>query len=129
MSNQVKGKVVHFLEAIEGNGKKGPWKKQEFIVETLAQYPRKVVISAFNKDLSDLSVGDFITADVDLESHEYNERWYSEIRLWKFVKTATAVEPTGKQANPRNAGDERDDNGNDYKAASGSGDDSGSLPF
>jgi len=44
MSNQVKGKVVQFLEAIEGNGKKGPWKKQEFIVETLAQYPRKVVL-------------------------------------------------------------------------------------
>ena len=38
MAMELKGKVIQILPAQTGMGKKGQWKKQEFIVETQAQY-------------------------------------------------------------------------------------------
>ncbi|HXR80855.1 MAG TPA: DUF3127 domain-containing protein, partial [Saprospiraceae bacterium] len=63
-------------------GKKGPWKKQEFIVETQSQYPKKVCLSVWGDkvDQFSLSVGQFVNVSVELESREYNGRWYTEAR-------------------------------------------------
>jgi len=43
MAMELKGKVIQILPTQTGMGKKGQWKKLEFIVETQAQYPRKCV--------------------------------------------------------------------------------------
>lgn len=86
----VKGKVVQLLPLQTGMGKKGQWKKQEFIVETEGQYPKKVCLSAWGDkvDQFKLTVGDKVSVTVDLESREYNGRWYTEARAWKLEKTA-----------------------------------------
>lgn len=70
-------------------GKKGPWKKQEFILETQSQYPKKVCISVWGDkvDQYNLAVGDEVSVALDLESREYNGRWYTEARAWKVDKT------------------------------------------
>lgn len=85
---ELKGKVVQMLQMQTGMGKKGQWKKQEFIVETISQYPKKVCLSAWGEkiDQYNLSVGDMVTVSVDLESREYNGRWYTEARAWKLEK-------------------------------------------
>jgi hypothetical protein len=84
----VKGKVVQLLQLQSGMGKKGPWKKQEFIVETEGQYPKKICLSAWGDKVDQyaLSVGDQVQVSVDLESREYNGRWYTEARAWKLEK-------------------------------------------
>jgi len=84
----VKGKVVQLLQLQTGMGKKGPWKKQEFVVETESQYPKKVCLSIWGDkiDQFNLSVGDKVSVSVDLESREYNGRWYTEARAWKLEK-------------------------------------------
>ena len=84
----VKGKVVQLLQLQTGMGKKGPWKKQEFIVETESQYPKKICLSIWGDkiDQFNLSVGDKVSVSVDLESREYNGRWYTEARAWKLEK-------------------------------------------
>jgi hypothetical protein len=84
----VKGKVVQLLQLQSGMGKKGPWKKQEFIVETEGQYPKKVCLSAWGDKVDQyaLSVGDQVNVSVDLESREFNGRWYTEARAWKLEK-------------------------------------------
>jgi hypothetical protein len=71
-------------------GKKGPWKKQEFIVETQSQYPKKVCLSVWGDKIDQfaISVGDQVNVAVDLESREYNGRWYTEARAWKVEKLA-----------------------------------------
>lgn len=73
-----------------GMGKKGAWKKQEFILETEAQFPKKVCLSIWGDkvDQYNVSVGDQLTVAVDLESREYNGRWYTEARAWKIDKTS-----------------------------------------
>lgn len=88
---EVKGKVIQLLQMQTGMGKKGPWKKQEFIIETLTQYPKKVCLSAWGDKVEqyNLTVGDVVNVSVDLESREYNGRWYTEARAWKLEKSGS----------------------------------------
>jgi len=92
MSMELKGKVIQLLPMQSGMGKKGPWKKQEFIVETQAQYPKKVCLSAWGDKVEQfgVTVGDLVNVSVDLESREYNGRWYTEARAWKLEKSGNA---------------------------------------
>lgn len=85
---EIKGKVVQLLPMQTGNGKKGTWKKQEFILEVPGQYPKKVCLSIWGDKIDQfrLGVGDAVTVGVDLESREYNGRWYTEARAWKVTK-------------------------------------------
>ncbi|MBL7856623.1 MAG: DUF3127 domain-containing protein [Cyclobacteriaceae bacterium] len=91
----IKGRVVQLLQQQTGMGKKGPWKKQEFIVETQSQYPKKVCLSAWGDkiDQFNLAVGDMVNVSVDLESREYNGRWYTEARAWKLEKDGSSGGP------------------------------------
>jgi hypothetical protein len=80
---EVKGKVIQVLVPMTGTGKKGEWKKQEFIVETQAQYPKKVCLALWG-DKECPTIGSLITAQVELESREHNGKWYTEARAWKM---------------------------------------------
>jgi hypothetical protein len=90
---ELKGRVVQLLPLQTGMGKKGPWKKQEFILETPGQYPKKVCLSIWGDkvDQFNIAIGDVLTVGVDLESREYNGRWYTEARAWKVEKAAAAA--------------------------------------
>ena len=89
---EIKGKVIQLLPLTTGMGKKGQWKKQEFVIETPGQYPKKVCLSAWGDkvDQFKLAVGDQVTIMVDLESREYNGRWYTEARAWKLEKSGVS---------------------------------------
>ena len=88
MSMDLKGKVIQLLPLQSGMGKKGPWKKQDFILETQAQYPKKVCFSMWGDkiDQFNVAIGDLLSVSVDLESREYNGKWYTEARAWKIEK-------------------------------------------
>jgi len=97
---EVKGKVLQLLPLQTGMGKKGPGKKQEFILETQSQYPKKVCLSIWGDKVDQFNVaeGDMVNVSVDLESREYNGRWYTEARAWKIDKeTAGDVAPPADQ--------------------------------
>jgi hypothetical protein len=81
----ISGKIVQFLPAQTGQGKNGPWKKQEFILETGDTYPKKICIAVWGDkiDLSSFKPGDTIDVSFDVESREYNGRWYTDVKAWK----------------------------------------------
>jgi len=89
MAMELKGRVVQLLPLQSGMGKKGQWRKQEFIVETQSQYPKKVCLSIWGDKIDQFGVteGDEVNVAVDLESREYNGRWYTEARAWKVEKS------------------------------------------
>lgn len=101
MAMDLKGKIIQILPPQTGMGKKGQWKKQEFIVETQSQYPKKVCLSAWGDkiDQFSLAVGDTVNVSVELESREYNSRWYTEARAWKVEKSASGsmAPPVGEE--------------------------------
>jgi hypothetical protein len=97
---EISGILIQKLPVFNGTGTRGNWVKQEFVLETReSQYPRKVCISVFGDDkvreLASLKTGDPVKVSVNLESREYNGRWYTEVRAWKLEKEAAsgAAEP------------------------------------
>lgn len=83
----IKGKIIQTLPLQTGMGKKGQWKKQEYILETEGQYPKKVCFSVWGDKIEEygLGEGDRVEVSLDLESREYNGRWYTEAKAFKVV--------------------------------------------
>lgn len=83
---EIKGKIVQILPEVTGMGKKGNWTKQEFILEIPGQYAKKICFTMWGKAILEagLSEGETVTAHIDIESREYNGRWYTEVKAWKI---------------------------------------------
>lgn len=89
----VVGKIIQVLPAQEGIGKNGnPWKVQPYVLETLDQYPRKVHFEVFGEDRikqNPCDVDQLVTVSFDIESREFNGRWYTSIRAWRIQQGDT----------------------------------------
>lgn len=81
----ISGKILQFLPVQTGQGRNGQWKKQEFILETGDTYPKKICIAVWGDkvDLSAYKPGDMVDVSFDVESREYNGRWYTDVKAWK----------------------------------------------
>ena len=100
---EVSGKIIFKLPLTEGVAKATgrPWKKQEYVLETHDTYPRKVKFDFFGEraDQYNLEIGDEVTVSFDIESREFNGRWYTDIHGWKAEKgAATAPQGPAPQA-------------------------------
>ena len=87
---EIAGTIIALLPLQTGQGKNGVWKKQEFILETPGQFPKKVCLSLWGEKVDEnrISVGEKITASINIESREYNGRWYTDVRAWKISKAS-----------------------------------------
>ncbi|MBO9638411.1 DUF3127 domain-containing protein [Siphonobacter aquaeclarae] len=87
MALEIEGVLHVVLPEVGGTSKTGnSWAKQDFVIETEDQYPKKVNFSLWGDKLADLkqfAPGDKIKVSFNLESREYNGRWYTEARAWK----------------------------------------------
>ncbi|MCU0416410.1 MAG: DUF3127 domain-containing protein [Cytophagaceae bacterium] len=93
---QLTATLIQLLPLQSGTGKNGTWKKQEIIVETEGQYPKKVCISLWgDKAEIPMQVGQKLKIDFDVESREYNGKWYTDVKAWK-VEVAVGASSTGK---------------------------------
>ncbi len=83
----ISGKIVQMLQLQTGQGKNGPWKKQEFILETADTYPKKVCIAVWGDkiNMASFTPGDVVDVSFDVESREFNGRWYTDVKAWKVV--------------------------------------------
>ena len=104
----ISGKVVQVLPIQTGTSKAGnPWQKQEFVLDQGGQYPRKVCISLFGDNVAKIpQVGQDVMISVDIESREFNGRWYTEIKAWNIVlagaqQAAPAPQPTYQPPQPQ----------------------------
>ncbi|MBN1187981.1 MAG: DUF3127 domain-containing protein [Bacteroidales bacterium] len=85
---EIKGKLFEILDAQKGSSAKGQWKKQDFIIETDEKFPKKICISNWNDkvDLNSLRKGDIVNVSINLESREFNGKWYTDVKVWKIEK-------------------------------------------
>jgi hypothetical protein len=91
---QLTAKLIQVLPLQTGTGKNGQWKKQDIIVETEGQFPKKVCISIWGDKIneSQLQVGSQLAISFDVESREYNGKWYTDVKAWK-IEAAGAGKP------------------------------------
>lgn len=104
----ISGKIVQKLPLQSGESKTSgkPWQLQAYVLETQEQYPRKVYFEVFGeqrvKDYN-CEIDDLVTVSFDIESREFNGRWYTSIRAWKIQQgivdaTAQAAAPAVQPA-------------------------------
>jgi len=95
----ISGKIIQLLPVQTGQGKNGTWKKQEFILETGDTYPKKVCIAVWGDkiDIASFKSGDMVDVSFDVESREFNGRWYTDVKAWKVVskKSGSTGNKTG----------------------------------
>ncbi|EAZ81581.1 DUF3127 domain-containing protein [Algoriphagus machipongonensis] len=87
---ELSGKIIQVLPEVGGNSRNGnAWRKQEYILETGGNYPKKVCLSLWGDKIDQfgMQVGEEVTLGVDVESREYNGRWYTDVRAYKVDRT------------------------------------------
>jgi hypothetical protein len=141
MAIEISGRVVNVLAPVTGQSKSGngEWKKQEFVIETQSQYPKKVLFSLWGdktEQINGLQAGDDVKVSFDPESREYNGRWYTDLRAWRVERGAAALGGNAG-AQDRTMNQDRDYNFNQERPAAqggstftqGSGSMNDDLPF
>jgi Domain of unknown function (DUF3127) len=83
---QLTAKLTQLLPIQTGTGKNGEWKRQDIIVQTDGLFPKKVCIAIWGDKINEdqLQIGNLLQIDFDIESREYNSKWYTDIKAWKI---------------------------------------------
>ena len=100
---EIRGRIIQVLPMASGVSKAGnSWRKQEYILETFDQYPRKVIFNFFNNTIDQypLQVGEDIILSFDLDSRSFVgrdgvERWSTDVRGWKAEKADAQMAAPG----------------------------------
>lgn len=95
---EVSGKIIQVLPEQGGISKTSgkEWKLQAYVLETQEQYPRKVHFEVFGEDrikANPCQLDDIVTVSFDIESREFNGRWYTSIRAWKIQQGVVESAP------------------------------------
>lgn len=88
---QLSAKLVNIIPAQTGTGKNGEWKKQDLVFETQDQFRKKICISFWGDKLQSVELRESETyvIDFDIESREYNGKWFTDLKAWKIVQNAS----------------------------------------
>ena len=83
---QITAKLIQILPLQSGVSRNGEWKKQDIVVETTERFPKKICISIWGDKInpSQLITGNILNIDFDVESREFNGRWYTDVKAWKI---------------------------------------------
>ncbi len=90
---ELSGKVFKVLPVESGEGKNGTWKKQMIVIETDGgKYPKKVAVTFWGDLVNSSSFvdGKDISVEFDVESREYNGKWYTDVKAWRINNSAPA---------------------------------------
>lgn len=103
LTMEINGVIIQVLPEAGGTSKAGnTWRKQDYILETKDQYPKKICFNVWGEKIDQfaIQVGDELTVSFDIESREYSGRWYTELKAWSVrkgqpapVSGATLAEP------------------------------------
>ena len=98
MALELTGKLLQKMAVQSGQSAKGAWSKQEFVLETQESYPRKVCMSVWGADkvseLAGFADGETVKASFNLESRQFNDRWYTDVRAWRIERVSAQESPT-----------------------------------
>jgi hypothetical protein len=90
------GRVIAVLPANSGVSARtgNPWMSQEYVIEVPGQYPRKCLFRIFGEDRIkqfNIQMGEDITVSFDIDAHEYQGRWFNEIRAYNVTRGVAPV--------------------------------------
>ena len=100
---EIIGKVVRLGALTEGTSARGPWRKQELIIETEEQFPKTVCLTCWTNQIDEIqkfAPGQTIKAQIEISSREFNGKWYTDVRVWRFDPVGATAAPAAAPAQP-----------------------------
>ena len=125
---EIQVKIVNVLPAQTFTSSKtgNSYSKYTFIGETAGQYPKKIAFTVMGEDKFNgmgIVVDGTYTVSFDVESREWNGKWFTEASAWKAVRIDGAqVQQRAPQANASQVQE-------NTSGAQGGGEQKDNLPF
>ena len=99
---EIEGKIIAVLPEQGGVSARtgNPWKSQDYVIETHDQFPKKCVFRVFGAERIaqfNIQAGEELRVSFDIDAHEYNGRWFNDIRAWQVVRVDPAAAQAGAQ--------------------------------
>ena len=91
------GKVLEILPPVSGQSARGTWERQTVVFEQPnKQYGKELAVTFMNKaqDVASLRVGESYMVSFDIESRNYQGRWYTDVRAWRVQPLQQNAAPT-----------------------------------
>ena len=91
---ELQGKVIAVMDPRSGESARGKWMSQDYVIETHDNFPRKMVFNIFGEDRIkqfNIQAGEEIAVSFDIDAHEYNGRWFNNIRAWNIQRVDAAA--------------------------------------
>ena len=104
----IDGRVVALLPEQTGQGKNGTWRKGGFVIETPGEYPKQVAVQVWGDRIEEFGVrpGEQVVCHINIQSREYNGKWYTDIEAWKLDREAGAPTHAASEADLGGAPDD-----------------------
>ena len=93
---EFEGKVLEILPPVSGQSARGTWERQMVVFEQAnKQYGKEIAVTFMNKaqDSASLRVGESYMVSFDVESRNYQGRWYTDVRAWRIQPLQPAAAP------------------------------------
>ncbi|MBP3850568.1 MAG: DUF3127 domain-containing protein [Prevotella sp.] len=97
---ELTGKIIAVMPANSGVSARtgNSWMSQEYVIEVPGQYPHKCLFRIFGEDRIkqfNIQMGEDLTVSFDIDAHEYNGRWFNEIRAYNVSRGTAPVAAPG----------------------------------
>lgn len=91
---EINGKIIEILPEKSGASANGTWRKQEYVLETDGQYPKKICFMAWGEKIDQFEIkqDESLIVSIDLESREYSGRWYTDVKAWKVSRSGVGLQ-------------------------------------
>jgi len=88
---ELTGRIIAVLPANSGVSQRtgNTWMSQEYVIEVPGTFPRKCVFRLFGEDRIkqfNIQNGEDLTVQFDIDAHEYNGRWFNEVRAYNVIR-------------------------------------------
>jgi hypothetical protein len=85
------GKIIAVLPASSGVSQRtgNSWMSQDYVIEVPGQYPKKCVFRVFGEDRIkqfNIQMGEDLTVSFDIDAHEFNGRWFNDVRAFNVTR-------------------------------------------
>ena len=82
------------------------WKAKSFVLEVPGEFPRKLVFDVFGAErlaTFNIQVGELLTVHFDIDAHEYNGRWFNDVRAFRIDRGQAVPAAPAAEAAPQPA--------------------------
>ena len=95
------GKIIAVMPASSGTSQRTgqTWMSQQYVLEVPGMYPKRMVFEVFGEDrIKNFAIqqGQEVKVSFEIDAHEYNGRWFNEVRAWDVRPAGQAAAPTAQ---------------------------------